>query len=124
METRKGVLTAEQEDYVAEVLDFYFKFKNAVYEKLDGPVFKQLVRAADNMGADRIPEQWKSDLIPIIDAAMLNDANTVRLLAVDLLNKRIDIPKLDDEQELMVFDAFSKFIAAAIDFYMQKKLAK
>lgn len=121
MEERKGLLTAEQESFLADVLDNVFKFKNGFIEKIDGILFKQLVKVADNFGADKIPETWKNEIIPIIDAAILNEKEKVRGLVVDLLNKKIDIPKLDDEQELIVFDSFSRFVAVSIDFFINKK---
>lgn len=118
---RTGLLNSEEEKFLAVVLDDLFIFKNPVFESLDKSVFRQIIKIADNYGADRIPETWKLDLIPIIGAALKNEKEKVRLLVIDLLNKRIDIPKLDDEQELIIFDSFSKFIAAAIDLYLQKK---
>jgi len=123
MEERKGLFTPDEQKFLATVLDFWFKFKNAALEKIDSWVFELIIKGADDYGLDRIPETWKLDLIPIIDAAMQQDKEKVRLLVVDLMNKRINIPKLDDEQEILVFDAFSKFVATAIDFYVQKKAA-
>lgn len=121
MEERKGLLTPEEQNFLAEVLDSLFVFKNTLLEKFDKPVFKMVIKSIDDYGLDRLPETWKLDLIPLISAAMKGEKEEVRLLVVDLLNKRIDIPKLDDYQELLVFDSLSKFIASAIDFYMQKK---
>lgn len=121
LEARKGVITPEQESFLAEVLDFWLKFKNPMIEKLDGPTLKLIVRAADNNGAERLPQQWKDELIPIIDAAMSKDFEKVRGLAADLLNKKIDIPNLDDYMETIVFDSFTKFVVAAITYFMQNK---
>ena len=121
-EERKGLLTSQQEEFLANVLDYWFKFGNKILENWDKVVFKYIIRAADNMGADKIPDIWKDSLIPIIDAAIAGKKEDVRLLVVDFANAKIDIPKLDDEQELLVFDSFSKFIATAIDFYIQRKV--
>lgn len=121
MEEREGLFTPEQEEFLAEVLDTVFKFNNVLYEKFDKTVFKAILKVGDNSGLDKIPAAWKVKLIPIIDAAIAEDKELVRGLLVDLLNEKIDIPKLDDEQELMVFDAFTKFLATAIDYFVQKK---
>lgn len=119
-EVRKGVFNTEQEEFIAEVLDSAFKFKNPLFETFDKPVFKALIKVGDDTGLDKINVTWKEKLIPIIDAAMAKDVETVRTLVVDLLNEKIDIPKLDEEQELMLFDGFSRFLASAIDYYIQK----
>jgi hypothetical protein len=44
----------------------------------------------------------------------------VRRLATDLLNKRIDIPSLDEETELVLFDSFTRFAVAVIIWYLEK----
>jgi hypothetical protein len=118
---RKGIFKPEHEEFLAEVLDKFFVFKNPIVEKFDKTFFKILVQAADNQGLDKLNEQWKADIIPIVDAGMTLQVEEVRSLSTDLLNKRIDLPKIDEETELMVFDAFTRFAVAAIDWYVQKK---
>lgn len=120
-EARKGVLTPNQEEFIADVLDFWFKFKNPMLEKVDGPTLKLVVRAADNNGADKLPQQWKDELIPIVDAAMNKEYDAVRGLAADFMNKKIDIPNLDDYMETIVFDSFTKFVVAAIAYFVENK---
>jgi len=118
--TRQGLLTTEHEEFLAKILDDFFKFKNPIIETFDRMFFKLLIQTADNNGLDKIQEEWKNDLIPIVDAAILLKHEEVRRLTTDLLVKRIDIPKVDQETELMVFDSLTRFIAAAIDWYVQK----
>ncbi len=119
---RKGIFKPEHEEFLAEVLDKFFVFKNPIIEKFDKTFFKILVQSADNQGLDRLNAEWKADIIPLVDAGMALKVEEVRRLSVDLLNKRIDIPKVDEETELMVFDAFTRFIVAAIDWYVQKRI--
>lgn len=119
-EERKGLFTPVQEQFLAEVLDKFFEFKNPLYEKFDSVVFKTILKVADDAGVNKLSADWKAKLIPVIDAAMAGNVEDVRTYLIDLLNSKIDIPKLDEEQELMVFDSFTKFLAAAIDFYVQK----
>lgn len=123
MEKRKGLLTPEHEDYLAGVLDYFFTFKNAAMEKFDKMVFKLIIQAGDNNGLHRINPSWKETLIPIIDAAMAGDFNAVRQLTTDLLNGKIDLPFADEEIELRMFDSFTRFVAAAIEFYVVKTAA-
>jgi hypothetical protein len=124
MSERKGLFTSEQEEFLADVLDDFFKLKNPVFEQFDKLVFKNLIRIGDDTGLDQIDPVWKVKLVPIVDSAMLGNVEDVRKYTTDLLNEKIDIPKIDEEQELMVFDALTKFIAAAVDYYIQKKLNK
>jgi hypothetical protein len=120
---RKGLFTPAHEDFLAGVLDDLFNFKNPLIEKFDRTFFRIMLSTLDNQGLDRLNPEIKSDLIPLIDAAMAMQVEETRRLATDLLNKRIDIPKLDEESELMVFDAFTRFIVAAVDWYVQKRRA-
>jgi hypothetical protein len=121
-EKRKGLFTSEEHDFIATAIYFWLqnKIKSKFFKLIGLKVCKLIIGVLDNYGLDKIPEQWKLDLIPIISAAMKGDKEKVRLLTVDLLNKKVDIPKLDEAQELIVFDSFSKFVVAAIDLYMQK----
>lgn len=121
---RKGLLNQEQEEFLAGVLDNFFKFKNPLMETFDKVAFKLMIQIGDNTGLDKLKEQWKELLIPIIDAAILLDVEAVRTLSTDALNRAIDIPELDEDTELMVFDAFTRFAVATIYWYIQKKAAK
>jgi len=118
---RKGLFTPQHEEFLAGVLDDFFKFKNPLVEKFDRMAFKLMVTTLDNQGLEKINPEIKADIIPLIDAAMGMQVEETRRLATDLLNKRIDIPKIDEETELMVFDAFTKFMVAAVDWYVQKQ---
>ena len=120
MEERKGLLTPEHEEYLAGVLDYFFKFKNVMMEKFDKMGFKLIIQAGDNNGLHRINPSWKETLIPIIDAAMAGNFESVRQLTTDLLNGKINLPFADEEIELRMFDSFTRFVAAAIEFYVVK----
>ncbi len=120
MDERKGLLTSEHEEYLAGVLDYFFTFKNAMLEKFDKLAFKLIIQAGDNNGLHRINPSWKETLIPIIDAALAGDFEAVRQLTTDLLNGKVDLPFADEEIELRMFDSFTRFIAAAIEFYVVK----
>jgi hypothetical protein len=122
-ETRKGLFTSKEQEFIAAALYFWLqnKIKSAIFRMMGKKIISIFISVVDDYGLDRIPEKWKLDVIPIISAAMDGEKEKVRLLTVDLLNKKIDIPKMDDEQELMIFDSLSKFIATAIDLYLQKR---
>lgn len=120
-EERKGVLLPEQEKLVAKALDFWFKFKNQAVEKFDYYFFLGIVKAGDNIGMQKLPLVWKEKLIPIVDSAINEDIESVRKSVSDLMNEKINLPALDDYQETIVFDQFTKFIAVVIEFYLLHK---
>jgi hypothetical protein len=95
---------------------------NAFYRWLITVGLKVFISGIDNFGLDKIGQTWKTDLIPIVDAAMEGRVHDVRGYVTDLLNKRIDIKFLDNNQELMLFDSLTKTIALAIDYYVQKNI--
>jgi hypothetical protein len=92
MEEREGFLTPEQEKLLAEALDEFLKFKNAIMEKFDVPVALIVIKGVDNRLADRITPIWKTPLIPIIDKALEGDIEETRRLVTDMVNEKIDIP--------------------------------
>lgn len=54
MEERTGFLTPALEKLLADALDEFLKFRNALVEKADGPVALLVIRGVDNRFADRI----------------------------------------------------------------------
>ena len=121
MTERKGVFTPEHEDFIAKVLDDLVKSKNPFVEMFDGMVFKVLIQTADNQGLDKISEEWKAELIKLVDAAMAKDWEEVRRLSVDLAVKEVTSIK-DAETSLLLFDGVSKIIRAAIEWYVLKNI--
>lgn len=121
---RTGLFTLEQENFITDVLLKFTKAKNAFVGFIIRYGVKFLIKGIDNFALDKIRQDWKKQLIPIIDAAIAGKAETVRGLTTDMLNSRIDIKGLDEEQELRLFDALTRFIAIAIDYYVQKQNIK
>lgn len=119
--SRIGVFTPEQETLIIEAIGQHVKLKNKLYTRLAKFGVKILIRGVDNFGLDKIQQKWKDELIPLIDAAIKGEKEKVRGLTTDLLNKKIDIKRLDDEQELILFDLITKSVALSIDIFVQKK---
>ncbi len=113
MEERIVFLTPEQEKLLVEALSEFLKFNNAIMEKFDGPVALIFIRGVDNRFADRIKPAWETPLIPIINKALEGDIEETRRLVTDLMNDKIDIPGIQEDVELMMFDGFTRFAAAA-----------
>lgn len=114
METRKGLLTEEQEAFVSGLLDDLIDFKNPVLEGLDGPAFKVLVSVVDNNLIDKIPEEWQNPIEPILDEAMAGNWEEAADKVADLLNEKIDVPGLDEISEQLIFNAILQLILGVI----------
>lgn len=117
---RKGILTKQQELFLSKAIADKLNFSNALLNRFKLRIARMIIRAADNYGLDRINSGWKEDIIPIVDAAIKGEKDTVRLLVNDLLNKRIDIKGMDEGRELELFDSLTKSLAIAIDCYVLK----
>jgi len=121
---RIGIFTPEQEKFIIEVLRVLIKDKNKFLSWIKIYALKWIVKGVDNLGLDRIKNEWKNDLIPIVDAGINKEYEKVRQLTTDLLNKRIDFKNIDEETELRFFDSLTKFIATTIDYFVVIRLQK
>jgi len=70
---RKGLLTKPQEAVIVDALSEWINFKKAIFNVVKKPAIKAAIAAIDDIGLDRIPPDWKTDLIPIVDAAARHD---------------------------------------------------
>ena len=114
MSERKGILTPEQENFVAGLLDEKIKFKNPILESMDQMAFKAIITVVDNNLIDRIPEDWQSPLEPIIDEAIAGEWEAAASKIATFANQKIDIPGLDELSEQMIFDAITQLILGLI----------
>jgi len=122
---RKGLLTKPQEAVIVDALSEWINFKKAIFNVVKKPAIKAAIAAIDDIGLDRIPPDWKTDLIPIVDAAARHDVEEVRRLGVDLLSKRAPIPKVDAELTLVVYDGFTRLLVGTMtEYVIRKKAAK
>ena len=118
---RIGIFTPDQEKFIFQAFKSRIEIKNKFWNWLLKLVFKFGIKLIDNFGIDRIQEEWKKDLIPVIDAGINLEYEKTRRLVTDLLNKRIDFKNIDSETELRWFDSLTIFIASTIDCFVQKR---
>lgn len=121
MTNRKGLFTPEQENFLIEVLTNVIKLKGTFFNMFKRLIIKTLVRGIDDMGFDKINPNWKEKLKPIIDSVLSGNYETSRQYITDLLNEKINFKNTSEETELRLFDSATRFIAAAIDMYIEKK---
>ena len=116
----RGIFTKKHEGFIADLLADKIHFKNAILEKFKKRIFRFAIRMIDNFGFDRLKEAWKQELLPIVDAAVDGNVEKVRLYVNDLLNKKIDLPNMDEGRELELIDHQTKTFAIAIENYLLK----
>ena len=121
---RIGLFTPKQEKIVIEAMKTFVKPKNKFLGWIQAFGIKYLIKGIDNFGLDRIKRQWKTDLIPIIDAIWEKRYETARQMITDLLNKRIDFKNVNEETELRWFDSLTRFITASLDHFIVTKIKK
>ena len=121
---RIGIFTPQQEKVITEAMKVFIKPKNKFWGWIQAFGIKYLIKGIDNFGLDRIRGQWKTDLIPIIDAIWEKRYEQARQMITDLLNKRIDFRNIDEEIELRFFDSLTRFIATVLDYFIVTKIRK
>lgn len=114
MMKRKGLLKKEQERFIAGLLADTIKFRNILLERLKRPVFRLIISTVDNNLADRIADDWQSPLIPIVDAAMEGRWFKAGEMAARLINKKVDIPGIDEASEQAIFNGLIQLIVGAL----------
>lgn len=123
---RKGLLLPDQEDFVSDILLGMLKPKNkfvALALKMFG---RKPVRLLDDQILDKISVTWKSPLISIVDAIISQDYSLAEKKIADLMNKKLDVPGLNEEVEQQLMESSVKFIASALKYFIaeqKKKLA-
>lgn len=118
---REGLFTPQQEEFLAKLLDELFDFKNFIVESVDGMLFKMLIQTADNQLLNKIPEEIKTYLRNMVDAAMNRQWEEVRKNSVDLGVAKANFFK-NSEASLRFFDGFSRMLDGVIIWYTDKHL--
>lgn len=116
----KGILTAEQEKKLAELLDNVIKLKGFL-ELIDGYVFKALITFLDDKFADKIKVEIKVKLAELVDAVLAEDIETSETLAAEVINMLLDVPGLDEESEGLLFKGVIQLVVGAILDWLESK---
>lgn len=117
----KGILTAEQEKKLAELLDNVIKLKG-VLELIDGYVFKALITFLDDKFADQIKVEIKLKLAELVDAVLAENIELAEELAAEVINMLLDVPGLDEESEGLLFKGIVQLLVGVVlDWINSKK---
>jgi hypothetical protein len=118
----KGVLTVEQEKKLSELIDNAVKLKGLA-ELLDGYIAKAVLTFIDDKYADQLKEDVKVQLSALIDAVINNDIPLAETLAADVVNKLVDLPGLEEEDEGLIFKGVIEFIVGVVTKWIADKKA-
>ena len=117
----KGIFTKDQEKIMAEALDNAIKLKGLA-ELLDGYAAKILIQLLD----DNVIEKLKIDpvvkekIAKLADAAFNKDIEACEELVAEIVNTLVDIPGIDEDGELLLFEGAAKLISGALKMYIKK----
>ena len=73
MADKKGILSKEQEKYLAQLLDEKVEFGNKILEMIDGMVFKAIISLVDDYGLEKLQENYKEKADELADFLLAED---------------------------------------------------
>lgn len=126
-----GLIKPEEEKELGKVVDDIVIWKNVFPKKqwlaigleaVDGKVFTSVIRELDDRLADKIPPDYKPDARKLLLAAIAKDWATVVEVAPAIINRKIDIPGIDEDTELVIIVGFAQVVYMAILAYANKQL--
>lgn len=110
----KGILTKKDEKWLAKFLDGAIKL-NGFAELIDGIIARILLVTVDNLIIDKyVPENWQN---PIEELIKLGKERNKEAIA-EWLDKKIDLPFLNELSERVAFESVVRFIAAKMYEYI------
>ena len=115
-----GLMTPDQERFLAEALYSLIKSK----KKIPGIIkliLRFIIKLIDNKKLDKMPVEHKKQLIPIVNYAYNNDFKNFEVACATLLNQKIDIPKIPEMVEQIIFETLIKIFAFALKEHVFNK---
>jgi hypothetical protein len=93
-----GFISKDLTRRVAQRLDNLIRLKG-IAELVDGPVLKLAIDLFDETLGDRVPIEYRDDIIVLLEAFADDDYSKVTNTAATTVNKLIDIPGSDEDLE-------------------------
>lgn len=115
-----GILTREQEQKLAEIVDEALKLKG-ILELIDGYLARVLTTLLDDKIIDKLKEDLKIQLAALVDAAFAGDLELAETLTTNLINSLVDIPALDETSEGLIFRGAIDLAVGAIIAWIEKR---
>lgn len=103
MSDKKGILTKDREKFLADFLDDHVKTKGLL-EQFDGLIFRGVILLIDDYAIDKLRDEIKDKMTSLVDSLVEKDYDTVALKVAELLDIVINIPKVDDSVEAVIFE--------------------
>lgn len=130
MGTKVGLMTREESNFLAKVIADEIPV-NGVYQMAIKYVLPILFNSIDDRIGDKLPEPWQTyteELITGIYTALQDKVLTEEELDVlidkvaNVLNAEVNLPLLEENDEVVVFMYLLKFIAAQLKVILKKKV--
>ena len=117
----KGVWTKEQIKFLAKILDDLKKWNNFFMETFDGKIYEGFLYFINNLALDKIPEKYKLPLSELTTTVMEGNWDEFDDKAAVILAELLDIPGMNEDQEVVLFSTGVQFIVEAIKLWIEKK---
>lgn len=115
----KGVLTTVQEKWLRRFVDNLIKL-NRTLELVDGLVIGTIIGWFDNhLIENKLSDETKEKVINIINLGIARDLTGL----AEYCNKVIDIPKVEEDAEAVIFGTGVPYFAALVYSYVDKQQA-
>lgn len=110
-----GILSNEQEKKLSQIVDDAIRAKG-ILELVDGYAAKVLISQIDDRALEKIniPEDLKTDIGLLVDAAVAEDVERAETIAANILNGLVNIPGIDEEAEGMILKGTIELILGTI----------
>lgn len=115
----QGLFTPDQEKLISDALFDLINRKRKI-PRFVKFIIRMIIRKIDDRKLDRLPDHWKQALIPVVDAAFLKDMEALQKQVATVMNNEIDIPRMSEPAEQVMFEMFAKLIALALQKYVFK----
>lgn len=110
----------ETKDLIVSVGDDLIK-GNAIVEMADGPALRIVVNYLDKLGDKHVPDNFDQPINDCIGLAMSGNFEEAAQMIGETIDKIVDIPKVNEELEKLLFVDGFKFIARSIQVWIEKK---
>ena len=118
----KGIITKEMEAFWGKLIADNLSL-NGLPKTLAGWGLPVLIRVIDDNYGDKVPQPWKDYATQLLTSVYLvvNDGSVDEQelqgtidLCVTIINEKIDIPLVDEDDEAFIFQSTLKFIASFV----------
>lgn len=112
--------TDKTKDGLVKIIDDNIK-GNVLVEMIDGPLARAAVNVVDSYGDKHIPDKYDDKINLAVNMALDGDYENASQQAGEILDDVIDLQKVDDSTEKLIFVDGLKFIVRQIIYFIERR---